>query len=169
MTTTTTQDHINFNGRAVPVDYACVVGSMDPTTIDAGDWEAFGSVNNKAWNLSAETSDNTSDDTNGMTTSIVTLASFESTVSAFATTADGTQGNQIALYQYFVNQTLSGATNRQPTIWLRATFPGFTAYAFVNITAFPFTIPTSDTSSTEISFSAAHTSSAQSPYVIVTN
>lgn len=169
MTTTTTITKTNFDGRAVPVDYACVAGSTDPTTIDSGDWQAFGSVNNKTWNLTAETSDNTSDDTNGMSTGIVTLASFEAGISVFAIAEDGTMGNQIALHNYFATQTLSGASDRQPVVWLRATFPGFTAYAYVNITAFPFNASTTDTVSSDLSFSAAHTNSNQSPYVVVVN
>ncbi len=150
-------DQKNYIGRSVPWEYALACGDVDPTTLS---YQPVGSTNNKTWNIGTETSDNTADDTQGVTSSIVTYANLESSVSGFATARDGTLSSQAALYQYFTNQTISGNISKQPSIWVRVTFPDLTFYAFVNITSYNRTIASSDTVTFEITVSSTSTNSA---------
>lgn len=149
-------DQKNYIGRAVPWEYALACGNVDPTTLN---YMPVGSTNNKTWNIGTETSDNTADDTSGVTSSLVTYASLESTVSGFATVADNTLSTQAALYDYFIGQTLSSDTRKQPSMWIRVTFPDRTFYAFVNITSYNRTTASTDTVTFELSVSSTATNS----------
>ena len=150
-------DQKNYIGRSVPWEYALACGDVDPTTLS---YQPVGSTNNKTWNIGTETSDNTADDTSGVTSSLVTYASLESTVSGFATVADNTLSNQAALYQYFLEQTLSSDTRKQPSIWVRVTFPDLTFYAFVNITSYNRSTASTDTVTFEMSVTSTATNNA---------
>lgn len=166
MTTSLSCDQANYIGRSVPWEYAMVCGNVDPQGAGVN-FLPVGSLNNKTFNLSSETSDNTTDDTRGVISSLVTYLSLESTASGFATVADGTLSNQAALYKYYTSQVQAGDPRRQPSLWIRVTFPDVTVYAYVNITALNRTAGTTETVSFELTVSSTGTNSATIDPVIV--
>lgn len=153
---------VNVIGRAVPWEFfELVCGDADPTTLS---YLPVGSLNNKTWNLSSQVTDNTSDSTIGVTSSLVTYISLESTASGFATGEDGTLSNQARLYKYYTDEVQAG---RQPTMWVRVTFPDITVYAFVNITGYNRSMASGETVTFELSVQSTATGSAQESIVVV--
>lgn len=166
MATSLSCSQANYIGRTVPWEFAMVCGNVDPRDSSVS-FMPVGSLNNKTFNLSTETSDNTTDDTRGVTSSLVTYLSLESTASGFATVEDGTLSNQAELYKYFTNQVQAGDPRRQPSLWIRVTFPDITVYAFVNITGYNRTMETTGTVSFELSVASTGTNSATIDPVII--
>lgn len=153
---------VNSIGRAIPVEFfELVCGDADPTSLS---YLPIGSTNSKTWNLSSTSSDNTSDSTVGVTSSLITYINLEATLSGFATSEDGTLSNQARLYKYYVEEVQN---DRQPTMWLRATFQDITVYAFVNITGYNRSMASGETVTFEISVQSTSTGTAQPAIVVV--
>lgn len=148
----------NYIGRSVPWEFLIADGTTDPRT-RSDDFKILGSLNNKTFSLGAETSDNTTDDTLGVLSSLVTYLSFESSASGFATVEDGTLSNQTTFQRYFVDQTVASDVRRQPSLWVRITLPNLTYYAYVNVTSFNITAASTSTVEFETSVEATATNS----------
>lgn len=153
----------NYIGRTVPWEFFTGCGDVDPTD-PANTWLPVGSLNNKTWNLTTSETDNTSDDTQGVMSSLITYLTLESTASGFATAEDGTLGNQALLMKYLVSEVVDN--QRQPSLWVRVTFPDVTVYAFVNMTANNRSMSSTETVTFEISVKSTATGTSQAAIVI---
>lgn len=152
---------VNSIGRTVAWEFfELVCGDADPTSLS---YLPLGSTNNKTWNLTSQSTDNTTDQTFGVTSNLVTYISLESTASGYATGEDGTLSNQARLYKYYVNEIQAG---RQPTMWVRVTFSDITVYAYVNITAYNRAAASGDTVTFELSVQSTSTGTVQ-PAIVV--
>ena len=141
----------NYTGRNVPVEFAVSCGDVDPVGLT---YLPFGSVNQKDVNVGTTTTDNTSDDTDGVQSALVTYLTFSATVSGFATSADGVAANQATLKKYLVDEVMAG---RQPTVSIRVIFPDVTYYAFCNVTTTSNGAPSGDATTFSFEFTATAT------------
>ncbi len=128
----------NYTGRNVILEFVESCGDTDPTLLT---YLPAGSVNQKDVNVGTTTTDNTSDDTTGVQSALVTYLTFSATLAGFATQSDGATVNQALLKKYLVNEVIAG---RQPSVFIRIIFPDITYYAFCNVTS-----STNSASSTE--------------------
>jgi hypothetical protein len=143
----------NYTGRNIIVEVAVSCGDVDPKTLT---YLPIGSTNQKDITVGSQTTDNTSDDTNGVTSTLVTFIEFSVTASGFATQADNVKSNQAAIKMYHVNEVQAG---RQPTYFVRCILPDVTYYAFCNVTSTGVSGPTSDAATFNFEFSATNTGS----------
>lgn len=124
----------NMTGRNLIVEFAEGCGDLDLVTAT---FKVFGSVNTKQLDFTGNTTDNTSDVSGAVSSSLVTTLSSEISVSGWADKADTTLvSNQLELTQYFINEVMSG---RQPSGWLHVYADGYGLeyYIYVNITQGP--------------------------------
>lgn len=145
----------NFSGRRSTIEFALSCGDVAPNTLS---FLPFGSVSAKNWNLSTQSTDNTSDLSDGFTSSIATHLSLEATVSGFAMREDGTRANLLALETEYLQAM---ADQNQPVVWLRYTTPAKTYYAFCLINSLNRTGNETDTETYEMSFGTTATGTTQ--------
>lgn len=152
----------NYIGRVVTAAFALACGDADPESLT---YLPFGSTTSKTIAQTATTTDNTSDDTTGVQSSLVSFQTFELTVNGFATVADGAQSNQTMLKKYFTEEIMAG---RQPTVFVRVIYPDITYYAFCNITnVTPGDATGSETVTYSFTFSATATGTSNPSVLVV--
>jgi len=141
-----------FVGRDVVLEYFIGCGDTQPTEAD---WVRIGSMRAKEFSLEWETTDATADDSVGSLRE--NLATFQSlsisgdgTVKSSGTGADGL----IALTKHVANPT---ATDGQPNVWVRMTFPDLTFTCYMIATKMSRSAPYDDV--TTYSFEASSTAS----------
>lgn len=141
----------NHVGTDVTVEFNISCGNIDPTTLD---YAPIGSLRGKEFNSSADTVDTTSDSSAGQVRSVLTTyKSGEISLDGISALDDGTTQNQTALYMHYWNE-------RQPTCWLRITYPDVTIYAYVVLTAFNRSSPYDDVGSFDLTASVTNTGAA---------
>ena len=113
-----------YVGRDVVLEYSIGCGDEKPL---AGAWKRFGSLRTKEFALSWDTTDVTDSDSVGALRE--NLATFQTlTISGDGIAKASGVGNLVELTKHFVSPT---ATNGQPVVWLRMTFPDLTFTAFM--------------------------------------
>lgn len=129
----------NLTGRQLKVAFAQGCGDLNLTTAK---FDQFGSINSKAFDLTANTTSNTSDLSGGSESTLVTTIGGEITVSGWFDKADtaettGLTKAQHKITKYFIDESQN--PNAQPCGWLKiwndATPLGF--YVFCIITQGP--------------------------------
>lgn len=141
----------NHVGTDVTVEFNISCGNIDPTTLD---YAPIGSLRGKEFNSSADTVDTTSDSSAGQVRStLITYKTGEISLDGISALDDGTTQNQTALYMHYWNE-------KQPTCWLRITYPDLTIYAYVVITAFNRSSPYDDVGSFDMTASVTNTGAA---------
>ena len=141
----------NHVGTDVTVEFNISCGNIDPTTLD---YAPIGSLRGKEFNSSADTVDTTSDSSAGQVRStLITYKTGEISLDGISALDDGTTQNQTALYMHYWNE-------KQPTCWLRLTYPDITIYAYVVITAFNRSSPYDDVGSFDMTASVTNTGAA---------
>ena len=141
-----------FVGRDVVPEYAIACGDALPLP---GDWKRLGSMRTKEFNLEWETTDATADDSVGALRE--TLATFQTlSVSGDGTVKASGLGaeNLIELTKHVANPE---ATDGQPVVWIRLTFPDLTFTTFMIITNLSRSAPFDDV--VTFSFEASATAS----------
>lgn len=141
----------NYQGKLAIVEFVESCGDTDPTILT---YLPIGSTNQKDVTVGTTTTDNTSDDTNGVQSSIVTFLTFAVTVGGFATTVDSINVNQDLLRNYLVNEVIN---TRQPTVFIRVILPDSTYYAFCNVTQTAVSASSTDTATANFEFTATAT------------
>lgn len=113
-----------YVGRDVVLEYSIGCGDKKPLP---GAWKRFGSLRTKEFALSWDTTDVTDSDSVGALRE--NLATFQTlTISGDGIAKASGVGNLVELTKHFVSPT---ATNGQPVVWLRMTFPDLTFTAFM--------------------------------------
>lgn len=141
----------NHVGTDVTVEFNISCGNVDPTALD---YAPIGSLRGKEFNSSADTVDTTSDSSAGQVRStLITYKTGEISLDGISALDDGTTQNQTALYMHYWNE-------KQPTCWLRLTYPDVTIYAYVVLTAFNRSSPYDDVGSFDLTASVTNTGSA---------
>lgn len=141
----------NHVGTDVTVEFNISCGNIDPTTLD---YAPIGSLRGKEFNSSADTVDTTSDSSAGQVRStLITYKTGEISLDGISALDDGTTQNQTALYMHYWNE-------KQPTCWLRLTYPDITIYGYVVITAFNRSSPYDDVGAFDMTASVTNTGSA---------
>ena len=113
-----------YVGRDVVLEYSIGCGDEKPLP---GAWKRFGSLRTKEFALSWDTTDVTDSDSVGALRE--NLATFQTlTISGDGIAKASGIGNLVELTKHFVSPT---ATNGQPVVWLRMTFPDLTFTAFM--------------------------------------
>lgn len=126
-----------YVGRDVVLEYA--IGCGDTKPADA-DWKRFGSLRTKEFSLSWDTTDVTDSDSIGALRE--NLATFQNlTISGDGMAKASGVGNLVELTKHFVNPT---ATNGQPLVWMRMTFPDLTFTAFMLLSTLSRSAPYDD-------------------------
>ena len=106
-----------FTGRDVPVEFAIGLESADPATLTFKD---LGMMRTKDFNVSWDTADTTADKSPDYTrTNLVTFKSIE--FSGDGVSYTDAVHNQAELEAHAFSP--SAATNNQPKVWFRITFP----------------------------------------------
>ena len=106
-----------FTGRDVTVEFSIALENADPLALVFKD---FGMMRTKDFNVSWETADTTADKSPDFTkTSLVTFKSIE--FSGDGVSYTDVVYNQAELEAHVYSPSV--ATNRQPKVWLRITFP----------------------------------------------
>lgn len=141
----------NYLGKKIIVEFAESCGDTDLSLLS---YLPVGSVNQKDINVGTTTTDNTSDDTTGVQSNLVTFLTFGVTVSGFATTTDSIAVNQAFLKKYLVNEVIAG---RQPTVAVRVIMPDVTYHAFCNVTSTGVSGASTDTATASFEFTATAT------------
>ena len=142
-------DTAMYAGRAVILEYA--VGCPDAKPLEAA-YKFVGASNTKSFTLGAETVDSTTDQTTGgVKSSIVTYINFECSVDGKVRLKDKAAEANAALLKYFVGEV---AAARQPSAWIRLTFPDVTIEAYCNISNYERSAPDSDLVTFSASFQA---------------
>lgn len=126
-----------YVGRDVVLEYA--IGCGDQKPVD-GDWKRFGSLRTKEFSLSWDTTDVTDSDSIGALRE--NLATFQNlTISGDGMAKASGVGNLVELTKHFVNPV---ATNGQPLVWMRMTFPDLTFTAFMLLSTLSRSAPYDD-------------------------
>ena len=113
-----------YVGRDVVLEYAIGCGDALP---DEADWKLFGSLRTKEFALTWDTTDTTDSDSQGSLRE--NLATFQNlTISGDGLAKASGANNLKELTKHFVNPV---ATNGQPLVWMRMTFPDLTFTAFM--------------------------------------
>lgn len=113
-----------YVGRDVVLEYAIGCGDARP---GPSDWKRFGSLRTKEFSLSWDTTDVTDSDSIGALRE--NLATFQTlTISGDGIAKASGANNLVELTKHVVNPA---ATNGQPLVWLRMTFPDLTFTAFM--------------------------------------
>ena len=145
----------NFTGRNLQVRFAQGCGDLD---LQTADFKTFGSINSKSLDFTANTTDNTSDLSGAVESTLVTTLASDITVSGFADKSDtALVSNQLEITKYFINETIA---RRQPSGWLHVFADGYLLeyYIFVNITQGPgLSGGTNDTVTFSMTFQATAT------------
>lgn len=141
-----------YAGRMVMLEYFLACGDVDPRGPDVA-WKPIGPMTTKAFNLTWETSDVSTDQTVGnLMENIATWQSLEISGSGIATPEDGTRSNLTALTKHIANP--GPDFSHQPVIWLRMTFPDLTFIAYMIATTVSRDAPSGDPVTYEFSATA---------------
>lgn len=141
-----------YAGRMVMLEYFLACGDVDPRGPDVA-WAPIGPMTTKAFNLTWETSDVSTDQTVGnLMENIATWQSLEISGSGIATPADGTRSNLTALTKHIANP--GPGFSHQPVMWLRMTFPDVTFIAYMIATTISRDAPSSEHVTYEFSATA---------------
>lgn len=141
----------HYQGRVAVLEIAFQCPDVDPALAT---YLKIGAATTKNINMTASTSDTTSDLSGGFSDSIVTTSALELGVDVVSTVADGALINQTGLFQYYFD-AISATPIEQPTVLVRYTWPDLTLVAYMNITDFSRTDPDAETSTASIAFSKA--------------
>lgn len=141
----------NYTGRNVIVEFVESCGDTDPAGLT---YLPIGFSNQKDINVGTSETDNTSDDTTGVQSSIKTYLTFSVSVSGFASQSDGLAVNQALLKKYLVNEIIAG---RQPTVFIRVIMPDVTYYAFCNVSTTSNSAASTDAVTYSFEFTATAT------------
>ena len=126
-----------YVGRDVVLEYAIGCGDARP---NPSDWKRFGSLRTKEFSLSWDTTDVTDSDSIGALRE--NLATFQTlTISGDGIAKASGANNLVELTKHVVNPT---ATNGQPLVWLRMTFPDLTFTAFMLLSTLSRSAPYDD-------------------------
>lgn len=113
-----------YVGRDVVLEYSIGCGDALP---DEADWKIFGSLRTKEFSLSWDTTDTTDSDSIGSLRE--NLATFQNlTISGDGLAKASGANNLVELTKHVAKPT---ATNGQPVVWMRMTFPDLTFTAFM--------------------------------------
>lgn len=113
-----------YVGRDVVLEYSIGCGDAVP---NEADWKLFGSLRTKEFALTWDTTDTTDSDSQGSLRE--NLATFQNlTISGDGLAKASGANNLKELTKHFVNPV---ATNGQPLVWMRMTFPDLTFTAFM--------------------------------------
>lgn len=141
-----------YAGRMVLLEYFLACGDVDPTDPDVA-WAPIGPMTTKAFNLTWETSDVSTDQTVGnLMENIATWQSLEISGSGIATPQDGTRSNLTALTKHIANP--GPDFSHQPVMWLRMTFPDVTFIAYMIATTISRDAPSGEPVTYEFSATA---------------
>lgn len=141
-----------YAGRMVLLEYVLACGDVDPRDPDTA-WAPIGPMTTKAFNLTWETSDVSTDQTVGnLMENIATWQSLEISGSGIATPEDGTRSNLTALTKHIANP--GPDFSHQPVIWLRMTFPDLTFIAYMIATTISRDAPSGEPVTYEFSATA---------------
>lgn len=126
-----------YVGRDVVLEYA--IGCGDALPVEA-DWKRFGSLRTKEFALSWDNTDTTDSDSIGSLRE--NLATFQNlTISGDGLAKASGANNLKELTKHFINPV---ATNGQPVVWMRMTFPDLTFTAFMLLTTLSRSSPYDD-------------------------
>lgn len=128
-----------YVGRDVVLEYAIGCGEVMPTEAE---WNVFGSLRTKEFNLAWDTTDATDSDSIGALRE--NLATFQTlTISGDGTCKASGSGaaNLIELTKHVANPV---ATSGQPVAWMRMTFPDLTFTAYMIISTMSRSAPYDD-------------------------
>lgn len=151
----------NYAGKQVIVAFIKGCGNLDPQ--DPGNtYLPIGSMNQKDFTIGTTLAGNTSDDTFGVDSNIVTLLTSEITASGYATQSDSVTSNQTALKKYIVDEVMADQ-QRQPTVWVEVSMPDLIYYVFCNLTETSVSGATADVTTFSVTFSVTATGSLQKP------
>lgn len=153
----------NYVGKNVIIGVVPACGDEDP---QAQVYLPIGYTNQKDLTVGSQTTDNTSDDTSGVTSSLVTFLEVSITAAGFASQSDSITSNQAAIKKYHVGEVVAG---RQPTYWVQVIYPDVTYYVFANVTSTGTSAPTTDAVTFSYEFTATATpgGSAYAPVIVV--
>lgn len=141
-----------YAGRMVMLEYFLACGDVDPRGANVA-WAPIGPMTTKAFNLTWETSDVSTDQTVGnLMENIATWQSLEISGSGIATPEDGTRSNLTALTKHIANP--GPGFSHQPVIWLRMTFPDLTFIAYMIATTVSRDAPSGEPVTYEFSATA---------------
>lgn len=141
-----------YAGRMVLLEYVLACGDVDPRDPSTA-WAPIGPMTTKAFNLTWETSDVSTDQTVGnLMANIATWQNLEISGSGIATPADGTRSNLTALTKHIANP--GPDFSHQPVIWLRMTFPDLTFIAYMIATTVSRDAPSGEPVTYEFSATA---------------
>lgn len=128
-----------YVGRTVVLDYA--IGCGDALPADA-DWERFGSLRTKEFNLQWETTDATADDSiSALRENLATFQTLEISGDGVCKASGTGSAALIELTKHVANPA---ATAGQPVAWMRMTFPDITFTAFMLISSLARSAPYDD-------------------------
>lgn len=124
-------NNTKYVGKDVVMQFAIGCGDELP---ESGDWKVFGSLRTKSFNLTWDTADATDADSVGSLRE--NLATFQS----LSISGDGTlkksgtgYANMLELWKHYVKPT---ATDGQPVVWIKMTFPDLTFTAYMLMSTF---------------------------------
>lgn len=141
-----------FVGKDVVMEFVIGCGDVLPTE---GEWQRFGSMRTKEFNLEWETTDATADDSVGALRE--NLATFQTlSISGDGVVKVAGVGSE-ALKELVKHVANPQATSGQPVIWVRMTFPDLTFTAFMIATSASRSAPFDDV--VTYSFEASATAS----------
>lgn len=141
-----------FVGRDVVMEY--VIGCPDELPLEE-EWQRFGSMRTKEFNLEWETTDATADDSIGaLRESLATFQTLSISGDGVVKVSGAGAANLIELTKHVANPA---ATGGQPFAWVRMTFPDLTFTCFMIISSMSRSAPFDDV--VTYSFEASATAS----------
>lgn len=139
----------HYIGRGVVLEVAFGCPDALPGEIDYG---FAGACNTKDIKLGAETVDGTTDrTTGGVKATFVTYMNFEVTLDGKCRKADKADEKNTELFKYYAEEIRNA---RQPSVWVRVTYPDITVVAYCVITDMSRSAPDSDMTTFNITLTA---------------
>lgn len=136
-----------YVGRDVVLEYAIGCGDELP---QPGEWKRIGAMRTKTFGLTWDTTDATADDSVGaLRENLATFQTLEMGGDGVAKADDS--ANLVDLTKHVINPV---ATNGQPVVWMRMTFPDLTFTAFMLVSDVSRNAPYDDVVTYSLSASA---------------
>lgn len=124
-------NNTKFVGKDVVMEYSIGCGDALPA---GGDWKVFGSLRTKSFNLSWDTVDATDGDSVGaLRENLATFQTLSISGDGVVKKAGTGYANMVELMKHFVKPD---ATDGQPVVWIRMTFPDLTFTAYMLLSNF---------------------------------
>lgn len=142
----------NYIGRDATIEFALQCGDVDPATAS---FLPIGAVDTKSFELTANETSVFSDLSGGFDENLIVNSSFTISAEGYSIAEDGTLTNQTALYKYYFNAVQN---SEQPTVLIRYTWPDVTLVAYMNISTFNRSDPSSDASTYTLNLTNAPSS-----------